>query len=65
MIGDIASDVEAGRRAGCRTALLAAAPPPTLRPAPTLVAADLAEAARRIVGDSPRSDHDEHPAPLA
>ncbi|WAS89779.1 D-glycero-alpha-D-manno-heptose-1,7-bisphosphate 7-phosphatase [Nannocystis punicea] len=66
MIGDIASDVEAGRRAGCHTALLAASPPaPEPRHAPTLVAADLAEAARRIVADHNFGEHDERPTSFA
>jgi D-glycero-D-manno-heptose 1,7-bisphosphate phosphatase len=53
MIGDILSDVEAGCRAGCRTALLGAVPdalPLEPQRTPTLVASDLGEAARRILG---------------
>ena len=53
LVGDILDDVEAGRRAGCRTVLLdnghetewVRSPPRT----PDLVAADLADAARLIL----------------
>jgi histidinol-phosphate phosphatase family protein len=57
-IGDILDDVEAGRRAGCRTALIDNGNETEWRRSPLrtpdLVAADLAEAARRITAD-PRS----------
>lgn len=54
MVGDILGDVEAGRRAGCRTVLLHPDGDPrewSREPerAPTIVAADLGEAARRIL----------------
>lgn len=57
MVGDILSDVEAGARAGCRTALLsygsgAESFDGPLR-TPTLVATDLHDAARRITLASP------------
>jgi histidinol-phosphate phosphatase family protein len=50
MIGDIMSDVEAGWRAGCRTALITGDTTDIhdTRRGPTIVAADLADAARRI-----------------
>jgi D,D-heptose 1,7-bisphosphate phosphatase len=57
-IGDILDDVEAGRRAGCRTALIDNGNETEWRRSPLrwpdLVVADLAEAARLIVAD-PRS----------
>ncbi|MBZ5710672.1 D-glycero-alpha-D-manno-heptose-1,7-bisphosphate 7-phosphatase [Nannocystis pusilla] len=73
MVGDILSDVEAGCRAGCRTALLGQPPDPlSLAPQymPTLVAGDLAEAARRILGATGKSGErsaldDPRPAPRA
>ena len=54
MIGDVLHDIEAGSRAGCRTALLLAGagdpePGRGLYRTPTLVAADLSAAARRIL----------------
>jgi len=53
MVGDAASDVEAGRRAGCRTVLLRAAQesgaPPAGRAAADHVATDLADAVRWIL----------------
>jgi phosphoglycolate phosphatase-like HAD superfamily hydrolase len=50
MVGDSASDVEAGRRAGCRTILLApAAPAPAGAAAPHHVVPDLASAAGLIL----------------
>jgi D-glycero-D-manno-heptose 1,7-bisphosphate phosphatase len=53
MIGDIVSDVEAGRRAGCRTVLLSRGGGFEWRGdplrTPTLVAGDLYEAARQII----------------
>ncbi|HEV2440145.1 MAG TPA: HAD-IIIA family hydrolase [bacterium] len=53
MVGDAVSDVEAGRRAGCRTVLLRAAresgPPPAGRVAADHVATDLADAVRWIL----------------
>ena len=61
MVGDILNDVEAGRRAGCRTVLIANGnetewvDAPDRRP--DFTAADLAEAARLILGA------DESPAP--
>lgn len=48
MIGDIPDDVEAGRRAGCRTALIARNSADIPSPTPDVLAADLAEAARLI-----------------
>jgi histidinol-phosphate phosphatase family protein len=61
MVGDILNDVEAGRRAGCRTVLIDNgnetewAPGPDRRPHHT--APDLARAARVILGDAePRND---------
>jgi D-glycero-D-manno-heptose 1,7-bisphosphate phosphatase len=52
-VGDIASDIEAGRRAGCRTVLVGdrgqIATELSAGPAPDRVAADLAEAARAII----------------
>jgi D-glycero-D-manno-heptose 1,7-bisphosphate phosphatase len=57
-IGDILDDVEAGRRAGCRTALIDNGNETEWRRSPLrtpdLVAADLSEAARLITAD-PRS----------
>lgn len=52
MVGDSPRDVEAGRRAGCRTALVAgsAADGPTATPAADVVAGSLLEASRCIVG---------------
>jgi len=55
MVGDSARDAEAGRRAGCRTAVvltgrLTAAEAAALAPPPDLVVADALEAARLITG---------------
>lgn len=55
MVGDSARDAEAGRRAGCRTAVvltgrLNAAEAGALVPPPDLIAADVLEAARLIIG---------------
>jgi D-glycero-D-manno-heptose 1,7-bisphosphate phosphatase len=47
MIGDTEEDVLAGEAAGCRTVLLGSAPRTS---SPTLLARDLAEASRLIVG---------------
>lgn len=47
MVGDKETDVEAGRRAGCRTVLLAPTPPATLA---DYVARGIAEAAEWILG---------------
>ncbi|MGE5308102.1 MAG: D-glycero-alpha-D-manno-heptose-1,7-bisphosphate 7-phosphatase [Deltaproteobacteria bacterium] len=55
-IGNIATDIEAGRRAGCRTVLLKAdpaAPPAAVRP--DITARDIAEAAAMIGRCQPRS----------
>lgn len=56
MLGDSDADVEAGRRAGCRTVLIEH--PGTAhrrgRAEPDLVAADLAGAARAVVREGPR-----------
>jgi len=49
MVGDKPSDIEAGRRAGCRTILLAANTPHPLDPVPDYVAADWSEVARYIL----------------
>ncbi|HEV2356426.1 MAG TPA: HAD family hydrolase [bacterium] len=58
MVGDAASDMEAGRRAGCRTALIRSASPGRMpvsrdpgedRPAPDYVAATLADAVEWIL----------------
>jgi len=50
MVGDKPSDIEAGRRAGCRTILLATNPPSgPLNPARDYVAADWSEAVRYIL----------------
>lgn len=53
MVGDILDDIEAGRRAGCRTALICNGNETewnfSARRSPDLVAADFAEAAYRIV----------------
>lgn len=52
-VGDILDDVEAGRRAGCRAVLIANGNETEWRPGPGrrphVVAADLADAARRIL----------------
>jgi histidinol-phosphate phosphatase family protein len=60
MIGDILDDVEAGRRAGCRTVLIDNGNETEWRRGrrrrPDYVAADLAEAARLIVAASPAVD---------
>lgn len=57
MVGDILHDVEAGDRAGCRTALLLSGGETAWRPGPhrepTLVATDLEGAARRILHAAP------------
>jgi D-glycero-D-manno-heptose 1,7-bisphosphate phosphatase len=49
MVGDKPSDIEAGRRAGCRTILLAAKWPHPFDPMPDYVAADWAEVTRYIL----------------
>ncbi|MEW4568650.1 HAD family hydrolase [Tautonia sp. JC769] len=49
MVGDRLDDVEAGRRAGCRTVLIGRDGSGGPTPGPDGVAADLAEAARRIL----------------
>jgi histidinol-phosphate phosphatase family protein len=60
MIGDILDDVEAGRRAGCRTVLVDNGNETEWKrgPArePDFVVRDLAEAATRILGDWPARD---------
>jgi histidinol-phosphate phosphatase family protein len=59
MVGDILDDVEAGRRAGCRTVLVDAGGETEWRPGPDRrphhVVADLAEAARRITAGPGRA----------
>lgn len=57
MVGDSARDVEAGRRAGCRTAVvltghLSAAEARELEPPPDVVAGDLREAVEAIISIS-------------
>ncbi|WP_152053936.1 D-glycero-alpha-D-manno-heptose-1,7-bisphosphate 7-phosphatase [Tautonia marina] len=49
MVGDIADDVEAGRRAGCRTVLIVRTEDELPSPPPDVIAGNLAEAARRIL----------------
>lgn len=50
MIGDKRTDIEAGRRAGCRTVLLLANPSPSLLgPAPDHMASDWSEVAHYIL----------------
>jgi D-glycero-D-manno-heptose 1,7-bisphosphate phosphatase len=49
MIGDSASDIFAGRRAGCRTALINASVSVSLDASPDLVAPDLLSAAAQIL----------------
>ena len=50
VVGDKPSDVEVGKRAGCRTILLAASPMPSgLDPAPDHVAADWPEVLQHIL----------------
>jgi D-glycero-D-manno-heptose 1,7-bisphosphate phosphatase len=51
MIGDSETDVEAGRRAGCRTVQLVANPE-TASGGADLYASSLVEASRRILKDS-------------
>lgn len=53
MVGDKPSDIEAGRRAGCQTVLLAANPSSDmLTPAPDYVTADWSEVARYILSQT-------------
>ncbi|WP_169977942.1 D-glycero-alpha-D-manno-heptose-1,7-bisphosphate 7-phosphatase [Tautonia rosea] len=49
MVGDIPDDVEAGRRAGCRTVLITGNGRDLSSSAPDLIASDLTEAARQIL----------------
>lgn len=49
MIGDKASDIEAGKRAGCRTILLTANSVPALDPTPDYITADWSEVVRYIL----------------
>ena len=67
LVGDILHDVEAGRRAGCRTVLLDNGHETEwdLSPGrrPHLVAADLAEAARLILAASAQPEEEREPWP--
>lgn len=66
MIGDILDDVEAGRRAGCRTVMLDIGHETAWRLSPLrtphLRAADLLEAARAIVAADEQAERDQPPA---
>ncbi|GAA2228016.1 MULTISPECIES: D-glycero-alpha-D-manno-heptose-1,7-bisphosphate 7-phosphatase [Kitasatospora] len=56
MVGDVLGDVEAGRRAGCRTALVGGSLPPTGSTAePDVVAPTTAEALRHILASAGRT----------
>jgi histidinol-phosphate phosphatase family protein len=63
MIGDSGTDIEAGRRAGCRTALVSNAP--ARSGAADLVAPSLAEAAALIAGEPPQAPDDAAPTSKA
>jgi transaldolase len=64
MVGDRGSDIEAGRAAGCLTALLADAYNPATSPRPDVRAHDLLDAARQIAARTERKDRMSAVTPL-
>jgi D-glycero-D-manno-heptose 1,7-bisphosphate phosphatase len=49
VIGDKTSDIEFGQRAGAKTVLISAGPPPAMRISPDLILPNLLDAARAVI----------------